>query len=509
MRFPSSLIKKRASAPAGVSPAALDPWPLLDRFLLFGTEAGTYHASAPRLTPDQALNAVTLIKSEGLQVVARCADVSRSGRAPKNGPAVYTLALAASFGDAETRRAAFDALPTVCRTGADLIEFVQEASALRGWGRGMRRAVGDWYARADVDDLALQALKDRRRGGWSHRDLLRLAHPKPPDEAHRVLYKWIVDGELTGANPRIEAAEALSRLSEGQAVEAARIVREHRLVRECVPISLLRSPLVWEALLVEMSLTGLARNLGNMTRVGLLTPGSASVREVVDRLGNAALIRRARVHPVSFLLARASYSCGASWEPVPEVLAALDRAFDLATEALEPTGRRWFVAADVSGSMDACTVAASPLKAREAALAMALLTARVDAATTVTALEDGVRPLPVSSRTTLTEAMGLGVGSDFGATDCALPILHATRKRIEVDAFMVLTDRETWFGDVHPARALADYRQRTGVAARLVVVGLAGEPFQIADPGDPGMLDVVGFDPAVPLAVREFALSSP
>jgi 60 kDa SS-A/Ro ribonucleoprotein len=93
----------------------------------------------------------------------------------------------------------------------------------------------------------------------------------------------------------------------------------------------------------------------------------------------------------------------------------------------------------------------------------------------------------------------------FGGTDCALPMLYALTQEIEIDAFVILTDSETWAGDVHPSQALARYRHATGLAARLVVVGMVANEFSIADPKDPGMLDVIGFDTATPQLVSDFA----
>ncbi|MEZ5391614.1 MAG: hypothetical protein R2724_01780 [Bryobacterales bacterium] len=93
----------------------------------------------------------------------------------------------------------------------------------------------------------------------------------------------------------------------------------------------------------------------------------------------------------------------------------------------------------------------------------------------------------------------------FGATDCALPMLDALERKLAVDCFVVLTDSETWFGDVHPAEALRRYRAETGIAAKLVVVGMISNGFSIADPEDAGMLDVVGFDTAAPSVITDFA----
>jgi 60 kDa SS-A/Ro ribonucleoprotein len=92
----------------------------------------------------------------------------------------------------------------------------------------------------------------------------------------------------------------------------------------------------------------------------------------------------------------------------------------------------------------------------------------------------------------------------FGGTDCALPMLHALEQGLSVDAFVVYTDSETWAGKIHPAEALREYRRRTGIPAKLVVVGMVSNGFSIADPTDGGMLDVVGFDAAAPALIADF-----
>ncbi len=48
------------------------------------------------------------------------------------------------------------------------------------------------------------------------------------------------------------------------------------------------------------------------------------------------------------------------------------------------------------------------------------------------------------------------------------------------------------------------YRQRTGIPASLVVVGLAANDFTIADADDPAMLDVVGLDTTTPQMIASF-----
>jgi len=96
-------------------------------------------------------------------------------------------------------------------------------------------------------------------------------------------------------------------------------------------------------------------------------------------------------------------------------------------------------------------------------------------------------------------------GLPFGRTDCALPMLYATERRIKVDVFVVYTDSETWYGQVHPVQALRQYREKMGIPAKLIVQAFVANNFSIADPNDAGMLDVIGFDTAVPSLIRDLA----
>jgi 60 kDa SS-A/Ro ribonucleoprotein len=76
-----------------------------------------------------------------------------------------------------------------------------------------------------------------------------------------------------------------------------------------------------------------------------------------------------------------------------------------------------------------------------------------------------------------------------------------------VDVFVVYTDSETNHrGSRQPVAALRDYRRKTGIDAKLIVVGMVSNGFSIADPSDPGMLDVVGFDTSAPEVMSSFAL---
>ena len=189
---------------AGGNAWAVDCWTRLRRFLVLGSEGGSYYASEWTLTRENAKAVEQCVGEDGPRAVAEIVRISTEGRAPKNDPALYALALAAGVGDTATRQAALAALPQVARTGTHLFQFAGFVEGFRGWGRSLRRAVGRWYTDKPVDALAYQAVKFRQRDGMTHRDLLRLAHPArrigagnpslAVSDEHARLFEWIVRG---------------------------------------------------------------------------------------------------------------------------------------------------------------------------------------------------------------------------------------------------------------------------------------------------------------------------
>jgi 60 kDa SS-A/Ro ribonucleoprotein len=518
---------------------AVDGWTRLRRFLILGSEGGSYYASETKLTRENARALESCVAEDGPRAVAEIVRVSDEGRAPKNDPAIFALALAAGLGDEPTRKAALEALPRVCRTGTHLFQFATFVEGFRGWGRSLRRAVGGWYAAQPVETLAYQAVKYRQREGVTHRDLLRLAHPAEQVSArnptlevsseHARLFEWIVRGGETDGLPRV--VEGFVRAQAASTpTETASLVRELGLPREAVRSEHLTSAEVWEALLEDMPMTAMIRNLATMTRAGVLAPGSEDTAKVVAQLGDAERLRRARVHPITVLAALRTYASGrgargrGEWNPVREVVDALDAAFYTAFGNVEPAGKRLLLALDVSGSMTSGRVAGVPgLTPRDASAALALVTAATEPRYETVGFfvgrrgwksrtkspwgfgEQGLTPLAISPRQRLDDVVKTVSNLPFGGTDCALPMLYAQSREREVDTFVIYTDSETWAGDVHPAQALRDYRRASGIDARLVVVGMVSNGFSIADPADPGMLDVVGFDTATPQLISDFA----
>ncbi|MFZ5478100.1 MAG: TROVE domain-containing protein [Myxococcota bacterium] len=519
---------------AGGYTFAVDDWVRLDRFLVLGSDAPTYYATARALTRDNAAAVERCVRADGLRTVRRIVEISEAGRAPRNDPAIFALAMCMKLGDEPVRKAAQQIVPRVCRIGTHLFGLAEAVQGFGGWGRGTKRAFARWYTDRPPKDLAYQAIKYQRRDGWSNRDVLRLAKPAGfgPDTAQGAVLHWITKGwDEVGAEPpadehlrRIWAFERAKRAE--SPADTVRLVREHDLPRECVRTDHLDDPAVWEALLQRMPVTALVRNLARMTTVGLLTPGSDAVDLVTRKLGDPAALRAARIHPLALLVALKTYQQGHGerrslrWSPLAPVVDALDAAFYTVFQNVPATGGRWLLALDVSGSMCSPNLLGMPgISPRVATAALAMVTAAVEprhqlVAFTANAVgyggrwgggAPGLMELELSPRQRLDDVVRATSELPFGGTDCALPMVWAKEQKREVDVFVVLTDNETWAGDIHPIQALRAYRRETGIPAKLVVVAMTSTGFTIADPSDAGCLDVVGFDTATPALMSDFA----
>src|SRR5262245_17893158 len=174
---------------------AVDDWTRFDRYLILGAEGGAYYIAKRQLVKHNVDASGRFIKAHGIRAVNRIVEISDSGRAPKNDPAIFALALVVTHGDVAAKTKAFANLSKVCRIGTHLFHFAEYVNAMRGWGRGLRNAVGNWYNAKGPGELALQAIKYQQRDGWSHGDLLRLAHPKEVSREHAAIFRWMLSGQ--------------------------------------------------------------------------------------------------------------------------------------------------------------------------------------------------------------------------------------------------------------------------------------------------------------------------
>lgn len=539
----------------------------LRRFLVLGTEGGTFYASQRDLTRENVSFLKEFAAKDPFVYYTVLETADEQNIAPRHSTILLALAVLYAFGkvqipevtevvtvapeqetgtqpERQTRTVTTTFNPVKAnftkfvRTGTHLFEFVDYVTQYRGWGRGLRSLVASWYKEKEPSDLAYQVVKYRQRGGWTHRDLLRKAHPQV-DGALATVLDYVTHGPVTmedaikAGKPTTVNVDVADVIDEFEAVKRGDLKPEAStaLSWEMLPTESLSDPLVWVSLIQRGNLpyTAMLRNLGRMTNIGVFND-APTVRNVVARLSDPQYVKRARVHPFNVLTALKTYSSGGGfrgslqWTPKQAIVDALDAAFYAAFGNVESTGKRVCIALDVSGSMGSA-LANSNVTAREGSVAMAMATLAADPDTTDTIAftsggwtappitgrqgqrwgwGGGITELGISPRRRMDDVVRETSRLGFGGTDCALPITWAMAHKRVYDAFIVYTDSETWAGNVQPMDALRAYRQMVNREARLIVVGMTSTGFTIADPQDAGSLDVVGFDSSAPSLISNF-----
>ena len=487
----------------------------LERFLILGCEGGTYYQSEQKLTVDNAANLLQLIINDGDDQVSAASTIVNmwnDNRAPKVDPIMFALALTFAKGGIANQHFIETHFNATVRTGFHLFRFVHYVTQFRGWGRSLKRLISNWYTSKPIDRLSYQLAKYQQREGWSHKDLLRLSHATPVSQEQSILFKTVVGKAEVAEFPQPFAA--MHDVAH-EVITVREAISNFNLTQEMIPGEFKKEKKTWEALFPGMPMTALIRNLGNLSNKEILGEGKwANNKLVADKLTNEELLHKARIHPIQVLSALSIYNQGRgdkgslTWNPVSEISTALDSAFYKAFKNVEPTNKRFVLGLDVSGSMGWDSVAGVPgLTPAQGAAVMTMLTLKKEPFCLPLAFTHQISKLRLNASMNLDQVLKETNKHNFGGTDCAAPIIYALDNNIKADVFVIYTDNDTWAGDIHPFQALKQYRRETGINAKLIVVAFSGNEFSIADPSDPGMLDMVGFDSAAPQIMREFILS--
>lgn len=493
------------------------------RFLILGSDASFYQSGA-KLTKQNADNLIKVIEGgRSRELVDAIVEISTGGRAAKQDAGLFALAVAASYGEADEKRYALSKLSQVARTGTSLFNFIIYVEQFRGWGPMLREAVSAWYTEKTADQVAFQAVKYRQRDGWTHRDVFRKSHPTSGPE-FKVLGEWILRGSVSEELPKIVRGFELAKKAPTKELPA--LIREYGLTWEMLPTEALNDKDVWFALLEgNVPLGALLRQLPRLTRIGVLTPfDSGMTKKLSARLTDPQELTKARIHPINILVALTTYSSGQSlrgsstWTPLVDIVDALNKAFYASFKTTVPAGKNTLVGLDVSPSMG-MQVGETGLSARQISSAFSLVLKATEPEVHITAFSSGgsrasygmrssgIIPLDISPSMRLDDVVRKTeeASQGWGGTDCALPILYALKNKLKVDTFVIITDNDTYAGNIKVHEALKQYRNETGIQARLIVLATTATSFSIADPKDPLSLDIAGFDSAIPQLVTEFS----
>ena len=484
----------------------------LERILILGTNSNTYYANASKLTTDAVEGIKRMInQGKGQMVVDTIKDIYESGRAPKQDPTFFALAMVTqSDVPADVKRSALEIVSKI-RTFSQLylLEGMRKAiGGKKGFGRGVRKSLCKLVKDKTGQQFAYQATKYRSRKygeeTWSIDDIIKCAHIPSKDLSAdgQIVMVYLIKGMekceeeyAKLVQPTTACVETMSYLRAVEAVKSVectvdtsvQLIRQYHLPREVLNTTLLNSTAVWNSLLftssvgeggkvdrrVTMPITALFRNLGVMTHRNVFTDESVA-QLIAQHIVRANVLKGGKVHPVAVLVAKLTYDSGRgvkgklAWQVNKTISDALEEAFYVSFQTVEGTGKRVLHACDCSGSMSS-PIASMPLISSCSAVACLVMEAvrrehryaedMKAKGTPVDNLQEVMLFSKSGNKVTITPDMKLAqvmkvIQCDFLTTDVSQPLIKALDefkksggKSGLYDMFVIYTDNETFYAN--------------------------------------------------------------
>lgn len=481
----------------------ITPEQQLERFILMGTVGGTFYVSEQKLTVDNIQIIVDLIKTDGEKVLKTL--LALKDRAVKQDPVVFTLALLCTYGSQNVKNLTYRAINTVCRTGTQFLTFVSEVNNMRGWSNGLRKAVANWYLTKSPEDLAYQVTKYQNRSGFTHRDVIRLSHPKTKKDVYNSILAYVskskrqVNLELLPNIIKVqEAAKTASR------EETLDLIKSSSLTWEMIKTEYLNDGEILTSLLPKMGYVALLRNLNR------LSAHKSLISKVVSKVKDNDAIKKSKVHPFTILNALRVYSKGSGdrgskvWDVSQKICDALNEAIYVATiNNVDASGKNVLLAVDVSRSMSH-PASNSTTSCKDVAALMSALTLKTEDNSELIWFDTQVYKPNVGARTSFEDI--LKATPSGGGTDCSLAFQYMLHTKVSYDAIVIYTDNETWAGKQHSLPLLEMCRK---INPDLKVIEVAAQANSYSNlPEDKNLLRIVGFDANVNILINNFIKGS-
>lgn len=515
----SLLPRAHARNEAGGAAYRLPPRHALAQLAATGCLNGVYYAQAE----DQLAALLTLAgQVDDNLFLAKLAVYSRQRAYLKDMPAALLMVLAAR--DLPLFHRAFDRVVDNGRVLRTLLQMVRSGRfGRRSLSYSLRRAFRRWLNRAGTAKLLAASVGNDP----SLRDVLRLARPRPADNARRATFGWLAGKEIAKWAPATEAdlPEEVLRLAayRAAATEAEQITAlAGTQLRWDLLADAAKGPLVWKMIACQMGPQALRMNLNTLLRHGVLAD-----REMADfvaaRIADTDEVRASRQFPYQYLAAYLNAD-----EGVPEkVRSALSAAAEVACGNVPELPGPVVVGLDVSGSMRSPVTgqrgrgATSKVRCVDVAALFAAAVLRRNPDSVLVPFDDRVHRFHAdAAEPILSLAARLGsVGG--GGTDCALPLAEANRAHAD-RAFagcVLVSDNQSWIGEgrhgatavVTQWRAFVQNQRRlrgTDAGPKLVCIDL--QPYGTTQaPERDDVLNVGGFSDAVFGVVASFLGGGP
>ncbi len=495
---------------------------LLKRFLMLGTENGSYYVSENDFVITHVNCLEKLLKQDYTKVIDIINKYYLS--VYKKDYLLFVIARCCADKNKDLRIYAYEYMLEVCKTPTQLFLFIDLYEKINeilnkstGWNKLQKEYISKWYLTKQPINLAYLMTKYKNRNKWTHKDVLKLSHVKATNNSHDSLFAYITRDydafKDKNNNPElleyIQAYEVI-KTTEDEDIAIA-LINQHNFVREHLSTKLLNNVHVWNALLNKMPIIALLKNLNKLTSLNLFSHYPDSLAKVTNQLQSIDMIVKNRIHPLQVLIALTTYTKGngfkgkLEWNPLSEITKALNKAYRLTFINTHPTNKRILVALDVSSSMTFSSVCGIDcMRASEVACAISMILAGHEPYCDIMGFSNELVNLDISPLDSLENNMAKVYKKTFGTTDISLPFTWAIDNDKNYDCFIVITDNETNCNKIPPAQALRLYKEKTHINSKLVVIALSANNISIADPNDLSMLDIGGFDAETPVIINHF-----
>ena len=346
---------------------------LLEQLAMTGTLGNSFYANAK----EAAKEAVALLERADAQALAAAIVRGRNEGFIRAFPILGLVYLSK-----KNAHLFQDAFKKVILTGNDLVDFIEVAKTVRGFGRSLKTAIADWIA---SNTNPYYAQKYRREIA----DAIRLSRFKGEDSIYAYILNAYSDVKGNSAE-KLEKAYAeypdlaahrdfVAAVEAGDLASAARILDAHNLdVNSLTAYYGKFDKALWAAVAKRSPVMRFVKYLAKFLREGVLTP------ELLKAKVNVEALKKAKVFPFRLYTAylaftlelahtkRAASGADVGNKPFADAFASgneasldfpveekflIDHLADVMNEYAQSydwsafAGKRWVIAPDVSGSM--------------------------------------------------------------------------------------------------------------------------------------------------------------
>lgn len=458
--------------------------------LLTNTLSNTFYVSDKDLAK-QTVEVLTKMAKKDPEFLAKALVYARRNGLMKLAPVVGLAVLSANeSGKKVNFRKVFH---HVVKTPDDLREFVSlcRTKAVRqGLGGEARDAVKRWLQH--MSEYHAVKYGSANSEGITLRDIIRMAHPRPVNDAQRELFGWLVKGwddvgpKPSPTSPQVWALETLKRATSDK--EVIRLVQDYKLPWEVVVPSVKKmTPEIWKALLKDMPYMALLRQLNTMERNGLFADKDVA-KAVAAKLSDQTNVKYSKQLPFRF------FNAYNAFKGIQVVRDAIVDALELSFENTEKLDGRVCIANDISGSMSGQVSDKGETRYRDVAgLLSAALFKKCDDVILLQ-FNTSANTLDASRRDSVM-SLAKKIGDGDGGTNVGAPIAYLSQHRDKVDVFIGVTDSESWAGNGF----LTEWEayKKISPKAKAFVINIAPYRDFVAPAGYPDVHYISGWSDAV------------